>query len=134
MAEKLKYRAWDKINKKMLSWEEILNTNIKDIFTMPENENLILTEYVGICDKNGKEIYRNDIIKLKNKNDEFNEYPKIALIIWSEENLAYNLISPNRILEHENLSYYLNGYDLEIIGHIYEIPDFWDFALKYERR
>lgn len=134
MTKEIKYRAWDKINKKMLNWYEFLDTNVKDTFIAPESAGLILMEYIGICDKNGKEIYRNDIIKFKNKNDKFNEYPKIALIIWSEENLAYNLISPNRILEHENLSYYLNGYDLEIIGHIYEIPDFWNLASKYERR
>ena len=134
MTKGIKYRAWDKINKKMLNWYEFLDTNVKDTFITPESTGLILTEYIGICDKNGKEIYRNDIIKFKNKNDKFNECPKIALIIWSEENLAYNLISPNRILEHENLSYYLNGYDLEIIGNIYEIPDFWNLASKYERR
>ena len=130
MTKEIKYRAWDKINKKMLNWYEFLDTNVKDTFITPESTGLILMEYIGICDKNGKEIYRNDIIKLK----KLDKNPIIALIDWSREYLSYVLITEDVAHVFENLGDYLDGYDLEIIGNIYEIPDFWNLASKYERR
>ena len=130
MTKEIKYRAWDKINKKMLNWYEFLDTNVKDTFITPESTGLILMEYIGICDKNGKEIYRNDIIKLK----KLDKNPIIALIDWSREYLSYVLITEDVAHVFENLGDYLDEYDLEIIGNIYEIPDFWNLASKYERR
>ena len=116
MTKEIKYRAWDKINKKMLNWYEFLDTNVKDTFITPESTGLILTEYIGICDKNGKEIYRNDIIKLK----KLDKDPIIALIDWSREYLSYVLITEDVAHVFENLGDYLDEYDLEIIGNIYE--------------
>ena len=116
MTKEIKYRAWDKINKKMLNWYEFLDTNVKDTFITPESTGLILMEYIGICDKNGKEIYRNDIIKLK----KLDKNPIIALIDWSREYLSYVLITGDVAHVFENLGDYLDEYDLEIIGNIYE--------------
>ena len=116
MTKERKYRAWDKINKKMLNWYEFLDTNVKDTFITPESTGLILMEYIGICDKNGKEIYRNDIIKLK----KLDKNPIIALIDWSREYLSYVLITEDVAHVFENLGDYLDEYDLEIIGNIYE--------------
>lgn len=116
MTKEIKYRAWDKINKKMLNWYEFLDTNVKDTFISSESTGLILMEYIGICDKNGKEIYRNDIIKLK----KLDKNPIIALIDWSREYLSYVLITEDVAHVFENLGDYLDEYDLEIIGNIYE--------------
>lgn len=116
MTKEIKYRAWDEINKKMLNWYEFLDTNVKNTFISPESTGLILMEYIGICDKNGKEIYKNDIIKLK----KLDKNPIIALIDWSREYLSYVLITEDVAHVFENLGDYLDEYDLEIIGNIYE--------------
>ena len=63
MNREIKFRAWDEVSEKMLNWNDFLDTNMKNTFIAPESTGLILMQYTGLHDKNGKEIYEGDIVQ-----------------------------------------------------------------------
>lgn len=76
MNREIKFRIWDIENKEMLEVQEldfeptfyggriaIRPDQYNDYF---DTEDMILMQYTGLHDKNGKEIYEGDIIRIKN--------------------------------------------------------------------
>ena len=102
----IKFRAWDKLKKRMTDWEGILSAqNVGMIFEM---KRVILQQFTGFQDKNGKEIFEGDIFK------------DGGIVFWNEKTLAFEFKYENDIcftLE-DNFSD-----DSEIIGNIYENPE-----------
>lgn len=84
-------------------------------------DNIVLMQYIGIKDKNNNKIYETDIIKLTKKRDVAKSV--IAEVEWSDEYLSYILISFSAKDAFENLSDYLDEYDIEVIGNIYKNPE-----------
>lgn len=113
MNREIKFRAWEVNLKKMIDLHKLtpLATTIEthDGLYLPFVENLILMQFTGLTDKNGKEIYEGDILQF-----EFKGKKEISVI--KEHN-------------HDGRGYCwwmslpFGQRPFEIIGNIYENPD-----------
>ena len=85
MNREIKFRAWDKERKEMFNDIDFhrpmtLNSHIKEL----QEYGYILLQYTGLKDKNGKEIYEGDILKMNS--DGFNK-----TIGWRDDLFGWNL-------------------------------------------
>jgi len=143
MNREIKFRAWDKVLKtfhynveSIEKWEfedSILNC-LNDILNY---HGLIVNQYTGLKDKNGKEIWEGDIIRGKRKNYTMNvdgwgkELPRSKHEKESEPKDVKDMY----IVKFDNAEFYLErnpikgrfGFKhndtIEVIGNIYENPE-----------
>lgn len=113
----IKFRCWDIENKEMLEVQEldyadsydgqpmIRTTMYNDYF---DTEDMILMQYTGLKDKNGKEIYEGDIVTCGSKDIKY-------LIEWQDTGLKGRQWNNNSYI---GLKYWQK--DLEVIGNIYD--------------
>lgn len=99
----IKFRVWDK----ELNEYEIPSVYNAIIFpAITENEDIVIEQYIGLKDKNGKEIYENDLIK--------NEYGKIMQVTFNHGSFIIG-------------KYYVGtigaGKIIEVVGNIHENED-----------
>ena len=123
----IKFRAWLKYGKEIVDVEEIdfMNEVINYIDNDYENneqeiigayfENIELMQYTELKDKNNKEIYEGDIVKLRANHG-------IGVIKYYDEWGAFVIeyIKP-RPLAVLGINYYKE--DIEVLGNIYENPE-----------
>ena len=123
----IKFRAWDKEYKTMgqIVGMDIPHNNTENgevsivIRDLPPDgfdaepqklENVILMQYTGLLDKNGKEIYEGDIIK------EIMCVSPFSVVFLEGSFLAHDGEGPSLYLTGDGLVF-------EIIGNIYENPE-----------
>lgn len=119
-----KYRVWD-IKRKIMMYVDGYNSLsiYEDGYCIYYGDKHALTEetsklmqFTGRHDKNGKEIYEEDIIKFDIENYPV-KYEKIGAVFYSTELLAF-------MIDSKVNNYYLNDINYsEIIGNIYENPE-----------
>ena len=119
----IKFRAWLKEEKIM---GEVLGIDIlhKEIFFLNEDANcyehtdfkdIELMQYTGLKDKNNKEIYEGDILKLRDNHG-------IQLVKYHDEWSAF-IVESQKDTSVGVLGLYFDKEDFEIIGNAYENPE-----------
>ena len=108
----IKFRAWD--GSKMQYDFGYINVTSGNAVTWSEDEykNWIVMQFTGLKDKNGKEIYEDDIIKYSDKTYAKNDIIKYKVIYRQ----GIFMIGNEQPLCYGNKS-------IEIIGNIYENKD-----------
>lgn len=110
MSREIKFRIWDKINKK---WLKHFNANLLNIGDL---SNVELMQYTGQKDKNGKEIYEGDILKYNFPYDGRIKHVNPVFHMTSQASYGVLDIYGNAIPLYRISS---NNY-FEVIGNIYE--------------
>lgn len=122
MNREIKFRAWQKWHEYMFTpdYIDFINGNIiiGEHDGDSRYEDIPLMQYTGLKDKNGKEIYEGDILKPTIENEN-----KLGKIVWLENRSAFG-IHWFLQLGVGDIEYCVNNMKMEIIGNIYENPEF----------
>ena len=79
-----------------------------------DRDNIILMQYIGLQDKNGKEIYEGDIVRT---------YHKLFTVAWSDTFYGFALVTKSHGASESMTFPNFRHYDWEVIGNIYENPE-----------
>lgn len=121
-----RFRAWLKKDKEMIEVDEIHFYNgefdfIGDAITwMCKSNDCVLMQSTGLTDKNGKEIFEGDIVKVTD-DDERTNFPDggIGTICGLDEIFMWYIDGQ----VHNGLFDISQEYYIEVIGNIYENPE-----------
>lgn len=110
-----KFRAWDRYHEVMIDWEQYKNELVSNDFIDHGKGPLVIMQWTGAEDINGKEIYEGDLVKVGVCNLE-------CQIYYSNKMQAFMLKDLNPKYEDSiNFMSQFNNY--KIIGNIYENPE-----------
>lgn len=123
----LRFRAWDKIRKTMYEVDDIMSIDfgkseisVKTLFFERENyykfDDIELMQSTGLKDKNGKEIFDGDILKVTNLQS------WLEVVSFNNNKAMFVSKEAKREVEETPLYDLFNTdiFEVEIIGNIYE--------------
>ena len=123
MNREIKFRAWHKDLKKMFKIGQItlekgtwnFEPNDRDFIGMsiPFQPSFVLMQYTGLHDKNGKEIYEGDRVKIKYRDED------IGKVIYEHNGFSIDVTNMNK--NYGRVSF-VNNF-MEVIGNIYDNPE-----------
>ena len=119
MKREIRFRVWDDVEKKMYQWEDMCWKWMMHQLNNPEIHSVM--QYIGIKDKNGKEVYEGDILKIAYEIGDEEEI-KVVEYCGHEGYPAFDF--KDNEMESNGLSVAFNQNDtFEIIGNIYQNPE-----------
>lgn len=130
----IKFRVWDKKNNKMIYDSDINKTeyclvltldgkiydNAYDRFDKEITKSFILEQYTGLKDKNGKDIYEGDFVRISKP---FKSYNKTGFIVYCEKEMKYKIAIDDSNMYKQKYIY--KSYNpiktrLKIVGNIHQ--------------
>jgi hypothetical protein len=110
----IKFRAWDKQQKRMFDWKEVKLFSFDEVFS---DDNCIPLQFTGLKDKNGVEIYEGDIVQFNLTHFGTVEWFNSSWVLKNTSTKEYEGQFLHGIVE------YYGKRDLEVIGNIYDNPE-----------
>jgi hypothetical protein len=126
MMRELKFRAWYKSEKKMIyniqnEFEERIELGMDCFSDYLKNDNFIVNQFTGRTDKEGKEIYEDDILLIIGQG-----YFRVT---WDRDNCKFYLLPLEDYLDEMPLDRSWEV-DYEVEGNIYENKDLLEYIEK----
>jgi len=116
----IKFRAWDNAT------ESMVDALCHDVYGLDEIIEKVsrysVMQYIGLKDKNGKEIYEGDICKSHQY-----KYWQRGVVTWIDSRVSFMLIQGDGLIGINDNDGLWNE-DLEVIGNIYENPELLEKA------
>lgn len=122
---KPKFRAWDRIKKRMflvleIDYENELVSDETYWNTIPFDD-VKLMQFTGLKDENGREIYEGDIIRFFDCDGDGYTVP----VVWDNDYACFSVDwGSNMLTSFDYLEeFYTDLKDIEVAGNIYENPE-----------